>query len=243
MHLGNFYLDVMGNEKEGEQWIRRAAEQGLPGAQWELGEMYFRGQGVPKDKTEEWKWLFKAGEHAAWAQSNIANMYMLSDGPLDEKEINKCLKPGTWTQYCELGPVYVEAAKWYRKAADQGYAEAQDQLGQMYAAGEGVKQDYTEAIKWFRKAANQENPWAQLSIAALYAQGRGVKQDWEEACFWLFALRRNSPNTQHDKEYPSHLTPKQVIAVEKRVKAWKPTRRLAVPPDACVGCLPGHPNM
>src|SRR4029077_12512676 len=48
---------------------------------------------------------------------------------------------------------YAEAAKWYRKAADQGFAEAQSNLGAMYAKGQGVPQDYVEAYKWFDLAA------------------------------------------------------------------------------------------
>jgi len=42
-----------------------------------------------------------------------------------------------------------------RKAAEQGDAEAQYNLGVRYANGEGVPEDYKEAVKWFRKAAEQ----------------------------------------------------------------------------------------
>ena len=45
--------------------------------------------------------------------------------------------------------------KWFRKAAEQGIAEAQFILGMRYAAGRGVRQDYAEAIKWYRKSAEQ----------------------------------------------------------------------------------------
>jgi TPR repeat protein len=48
-----------------------------------------------------------------------------------------------------------EAIKWYRKAADQGYAEAQTYLGTMYQDGQGVPKDDVEAVKWYRKAADQ----------------------------------------------------------------------------------------
>ena len=47
----------------------------------------------------------------------------------------------------------VEAVKWYRKAAEQNYAEAQYNLGCCYANGQGVAKDEVEAVKWFRKAA------------------------------------------------------------------------------------------
>jgi hypothetical protein len=56
-----------------------------------------------------------------------------------------------WEAY-EAGD-YAEAAKWYRKAADEGLAIAQFRLGSMYALGEGVSQDDAEAKKWFREAA------------------------------------------------------------------------------------------
>ena len=45
--------------------------------------------------------------------------------------------------------------KWYRKAAEQGDAEAQYKLGGCYLDGEGVARDKTEALKWWRKAAEQ----------------------------------------------------------------------------------------
>ena len=44
---------------------------------------------------------------------------------------------------------YVEAMKWYRKAAEQGLVVAQGVLGWMYGSGEGVPQDEVEAYAWF----------------------------------------------------------------------------------------------
>ena len=44
-----------------------------------------------------------------------------------------------------------EAVKWYRKAADQGDASAQNNLGLMYEFGRGVRRNYTEAVRWYRK--------------------------------------------------------------------------------------------
>ena len=48
-----------------------------------------------------------------------------------------------------------KAAKWYRKAAEQGNAIAQFNLGYLYAVGQGVTQDKAEAAKWYRKAVEQ----------------------------------------------------------------------------------------
>ena len=39
-----------------------------------------------------------------------------------------------------------EAVKWFQKAAEQNYPEAQDALGEMTQAGQGTKRDLNEAI-------------------------------------------------------------------------------------------------
>ncbi|MBO0734603.1 MAG: sel1 repeat family protein, partial [Methylocapsa sp.] len=47
---------------------------------------------------------------------------------------------------------YAQAMAWRREAADQGYADAENNIGWLYDHGEGVAQDYTQAIAWYRKA-------------------------------------------------------------------------------------------
>ena len=48
------------------------------------------------------------------------------------------------------------AVKWYTKAAEQSYAEAQFILGFMYARGDGVMTSDIKAYMWFNLAANNE---------------------------------------------------------------------------------------
>ena len=48
---------------------------------------------------------------------------------------------------------YAEAAKWYRRAAMQGHAPAQYNLGSIYGKGEGVPMDIFRAHLWFNLAA------------------------------------------------------------------------------------------
>jgi len=54
-----------------------------------------------------------------------------------------------------------EAVKWTRKAAEQGDALGQNNLGVMYSAGRGVPQSDTEAVRWYRQAAEQGHAAAQ----------------------------------------------------------------------------------
>ena len=77
-----------------------------------------------------------------------------------------------------------EAVKWYRIAADQGYANGQCNLGYMYSNGYGVPQDKTEAVKWYRKAADQGQINAQFNLGLMYEKGNGVTKDYAEAVKW-----------------------------------------------------------
>ena len=77
-----------------------------------------------------------------------------------------------------------EAAIWYRKAADQGHALAQFNLGIMHAKGEGVPQNDSLAVTYYRKAAEQGHADAQNNFGSMYAQGRGVPLDIERAVEW-----------------------------------------------------------
>lgn len=79
---------------------------------------------------------------------------------------------------------YIEAAKWYRRAADQRYASAQLNLGLLYAKGLGVAQNHKKAAELFRKAADQGEAAAQFNLGYIYSTGRGVRQDFAEALKW-----------------------------------------------------------
>ncbi len=50
---------------------------------------------------------------------------------------------------------HAEAVRWYRAASEQGDANAQANLGSMYASGEGVPEDYVLAYAWFNLAGAQ----------------------------------------------------------------------------------------
>jgi hypothetical protein len=53
---------------------------------------------------------------------------------------------------------YPAAVKWYQRAAGQGYADAQNTLGEMYLGGLGVQQSNMQAHVWFGLAAANNDP-------------------------------------------------------------------------------------
>jgi TPR repeat protein len=124
-----------------------------------------------------------------------------------------------------------EAAKWYLKAAEQGLAFAQGDLGVMYYEGIGVPQDYSEAAKWYCKAAEQGLPEAQYFLGVMYHNGQGVPQDYVLAYMWLnlAALRfpasekKNREMANKDRDITaSEMTLAQIVEAQKLAREWKP---------------------
>ena len=76
---------------------------------------------------------------------------------------------------------YVEAARLYRLAAEQGHSNAQLFLGLMFYHGLCVAQDYVEAARLYRLAAEQGNAHAQFFLGAMFNDGLGVARDRAEA--------------------------------------------------------------
>jgi len=72
--------------------------------------------------------------------------------------------------YCEEGNVQRDFKKgvyWHTKAAEQGHANAQLQLGICYGTGEGVPKDYEKAKYWVTKSAEQGYEEAKKLLATL----------------------------------------------------------------------------
>lgn len=82
---------------------------------------------------------------------------------------------------------YATALALWRPLAEQGNAEAQTELANLYANGFGVTASYAEAIKWFRRAAAQGDAFAQTNLGDIYAQGLGVRRNDREAAKWFRA--------------------------------------------------------
>ena len=78
----------------------------------------------------------------------------------------------------------IEAARWYRLAAEQGLALAQHSLGVMYANG-ASRYGHAEGVRWFWLAAEQGLADAQYNLGFMYADGLGVPQDDVTAHMWF----------------------------------------------------------
>jgi TPR repeat protein len=93
----------------------------------------------------------------------------------------------------------IEAAAWYRKAAENGDATAQFTVGLANIYDLFGTEDHTQADIWLRKSAGHanlidlhevpailiilDNPYAQLGV--LYEDGKDLPQDYSQAAFWF----------------------------------------------------------
>jgi TPR repeat protein len=97
---------------------------------------------------------------------------------LSAEDAERCFKKG-WDLLNQSRQE--EAALWFRKAAEQGLASAQNEIGFAHECGRGVPEDHDQAAFWYRKAADQGNADAQFCLAVMYMEGRGVPHDPKQA--------------------------------------------------------------
>lgn len=203
--LNEWFESALKYYKEGDyqtafRLFKKVAEQGLAQAQFNLGLMYYKGDGVTRDAKQAVYWFQKAAEQGeSMAQYNLGVMYDKGEGVTRDAIqavywYQKAAEQGIAIAQFQLGVMYEdgkgvpkddhEAIKLYRLAAENGYAKAQLVLGNNYFHGRGVPQDDQEAVKWFRLAAAQGHTLAQGALGLMYDLGRGVPQDFRESSKW-----------------------------------------------------------
>lgn len=100
----------------------------------------------------------------------------------------------------ELGAInYLEAFKWYKKAAELGLPQAQFNLATMYDYGQGVAQDDKKAFEWYSKASLAGDELAQHNLAYMYEYGQGVDQNLPLAIYWYKKSYINSHDASQVK--------------------------------------------
>jgi hypothetical protein len=123
---------------------------------------------------------------------------------------------------------YVQAAAWYRKAAEQGLSSAQNNLAAAYHKGQGVPLDPSASASWYRKAADRGDSNGEYNLAADYYMGDGLPQDYVKAFFWSsLAVHASSISVVHDAQAiqehaREHLSPSQLRDAQKLLAQWQP---------------------
>ena len=94
---------------------------------------------------------------------------------------------------------------WYKRAADQGDAQAETCVGVNLEHGKGVSQNSAEAARWYLRAAIQGRATAQKNLGFLYRTGNGVPQSDSEAVRWYRkAAAQGHPEAQSNLGFMYH---------------------------------------
>ena len=80
---------------------------------------------------------------------------------------------------------YASAYRSFKPLADNGVAEAQNNLGFLFQNGFGVRRNYNTAIKWYQSAADQGLAEAEHNLGILNYRGHGVAQSYPIARRWF----------------------------------------------------------
>ena len=119
-----------------------------------------------------------------------------------------------------------QAAAWYRKAAEQGDAKAQFNLGLMYRYGPGYSPGLERWVEVFDPAPGHARPATQGSPGASYVSGSGIPKDYVEAHKWmsLAAARATGENQKRFADARDSLakvmTSEQIAEAQKRATEW-----------------------
>ena len=124
---------------------------------------------------------------------------------------------------------YATVLKEWTPLAEQGNADAQNNVGWMYAEGNGVPQNDRTAVKWYTLAANQGLALAQFNLGVMsYAGKGGVMQDNIYAhMWWNLAASQGDENARkyrdiiEKKMFPSQIEKAQDLARECVKKNYK----------------------
>jgi uncharacterized protein len=117
---------------------------------------------------------------------------------------------------------FEEAVKWYQLSANQGHADAQNNLATMYAEGEGVERDSNKAAKLYENAAQQGNFDALNNLGTMYMQGVGVPRDYLKAYMWFhLGEMKGDRSAKMNREFvEKKMTPEEIIKANKLVVEW-----------------------
>lgn len=141
--------------------LKPLADKNNPDAQFAVGLMYVRGDGVKQDYNMVRQYWTKASEAGnPEAQFNLGLAYIR--GIFGKREP-------------------LEAAAWWEKAAAQGHGDAYYTLAQMYRNGDGVNKDKAKAAQYDQKGSEAGHPGCMYNLGMAYAKGEGVAKDTTKA--------------------------------------------------------------
>ncbi len=167
------------------------AEAGEVEAQYEVGIMYLKGQGVAQDREKALQWLKRASDGGY--QQATSKLGRIQEQQEKFKQSLRQAESGDLEAQYDVAMMYLKgrgvdtdgakARKWLGKAADKGDTRAITRLGIINFKGENGGSDFKQALTLFNRVSDR-SALAQYYLGEMYADGSGVKQDYPAAIEW-----------------------------------------------------------
>ncbi|WP_375209697.1 peptidoglycan-binding protein [Hyphomonas jannaschiana] len=190
-----------GDYADGAALMRKAAQKGLPIAQYALAKLHERGTGVPKDLALAREWTEKAA-----MGGNVKAMHdlavFMAEGEGGEQ-------------------TYAGAVEWFRKGAEYGVVDSQYNLGVLYEQGLGISPNLTESLFWFDVANRNGDGGAPAKIAQLIERvsPEAAAQARSRAASWQPATANAIANGRFGAQPWNLGNPLQIQAIQKALNA------------------------
>jgi len=144
--------------------ISSANQSGDAQQQYQLGQLYQRGEKVKRHSEKAKTWYYRAAKQGhRKAQTALGKMQLYGDG---------------------IAKNFPRARHWLSLAAKRGHPEAQFELGNLYKNGHGVQKQTSKARRWYQKAATAGYAPAQYALAQAYEKGIGAQKKLHRAIHW-----------------------------------------------------------
>lgn len=219
-------------------WFSRAVSAGHKYAQYSLGGLYYRGQGVTQNYSQAFNLYQRSAEQGnPYASYEMAKMYRDGIGVAANAEHSERCFEQAFSGFCRLeaqshddklqyrlgqmlhtgtgtGKDDRAAEAYWERAAQLGNVNAQYALGKLWLEhGTG---DQKQAVAWLEKAAEAEHASAQYALATIYLAGEAIAKDVTKA----MELFTKAAKQGHD--YAAYQLGKQFLQgeeIEKDVEA------------------------
>ena len=146
LHAADGTNGVAVNLPDAVKYLSQAAEKGHAVAQYRLGTLYERGQGVTADTAKASHWY-----ELSAAQGNRKAMHNLAVFYASKKDM-------------------ANAARWFAKAATLGLSDSEFNLAVLYERGDGMPQSLVDAFKWYSIAAAAGDIESKARVGVLQTQ-------------------------------------------------------------------------
>ena len=221
-----------------------AAEGGEVSAQYEMGKMYDKGQGMPKSEEDAVKWYRLAGiQGHVEAQYRLGEIYEDSSRLWDEQEAyawwNLASAQGhklatkrrdklsqemdsedvteAQRRSLRLSKSTEENIKQKHLVAEGGEVSAQYEMGKMYDKGQGVPKSEEDAVKWYRLAGIRGHVEAQYRLGEIYEDSSRLWDEQEAYAWWnLASAQGHELATKRRDELSQMMVSEDVTKAQRR---------------------------